>query len=486
MLNLIADAWIPVRMADGACRKIAPWQIAEPGIAFPDWPRPDLNVACLEMLIGLVYMADPPENIEDWDRRVGANPDRLREKLAPYAPAFNLLGEGPLFLQDFEPLSGEQNPVDMLFIDSAGGNTIRNNADLMVHRGRYGSLDPALAAMTLYTFQAFAPAGGAGNRTSMRGGGPLVTLVDPEADLWALVWANVPEGRPAEMRDLPWMRATKLSDNGTFTYPPDDQSFGVEAFFGQPRRLRLIAEKGVVTGVIQKPSGTNYAGWRHPLSPYYRLKLGSELLPKHPRAGRFGLRNWLGVTMGAKDDGLAEVALCLKAWKSRGGGAGSVLVAGWGMDNMKARDFTFSRQPIVDLEVEAEDRLKGLILAADQAGILLRAALAPVLAEGDAREEQREAFFIAIETDFLTALSQLASGADPEKDWLKTLRKQAFQQFDAFALPGLDQRVSDQVQKIVDARKYLGLGFSGYGTQGKVLFQELGFEVPVSKKGKAA
>lgn len=229
-LNLINDPWIPVRCADGSQRIIAPWQMADDTIIAPGWPRPDLNIACLELLIGLVYLADPPENIEEWDSRLVPDPARLRDKLREYAPAFNLLGEGPLFLQDLDPLTGDANKPDMLFIDSAGANTARNNADLMVHRDRYLALDPALAAMALYTFQAFAPSGGAGNRTSMRGGGPLVTLVDPGQGLWPLVWANVPYGQPAAMQALPWMRATRVSDKGQDTLPPDEALFSVEAF----------------------------------------------------------------------------------------------------------------------------------------------------------------------------------------------------------------------------------------------------------------
>ena len=50
-LNLIADAWIPVRCTNGR-RIIRPDQIAEADVLFPDWPRADLNIACLELLIG--------------------------------------------------------------------------------------------------------------------------------------------------------------------------------------------------------------------------------------------------------------------------------------------------------------------------------------------------------------------------------------------------------------------------------------------------
>lgn len=169
-LNLITDAWIPVTRSDDGPRIIRPDQIAEPGVLFPDWPRADLNIACLELLIGLVFLADPPADLTDWLARA-PDPQRLHDRLLPLAPCFDLIGRGPCFLQDFDDLDGDPNPADMLFIDSAGGNTARNNADLMVRRNRYASLDPALAAMALYTLQAHAPSGGAGNRTSMRGAG---------------------------------------------------------------------------------------------------------------------------------------------------------------------------------------------------------------------------------------------------------------------------------------------------------------------------
>ena len=212
MLNLVSDPWIPVLRRSGP-DTIRPDQIAEPDILRPDWPRPDLNLACFELLIGLVYLAHPPSSSED--RAHPPDAATLRAAMKALAPAFNLLGEGPRFLQDLEALEGDGNPPDMLFIDSAGDSTAKKNADLMVRRGRYQALPLPLAAMALYTLQAFAPSGGAGNRTSMRGGGPMVTLVKPEEEgLWPLVWANVPRGQslaPDDLEALPWMRPTETS-----------------------------------------------------------------------------------------------------------------------------------------------------------------------------------------------------------------------------------------------------------------------------------
>lgn len=485
-LNLITDPWIPVVDASGNRTLIAPWQMADRSLQRIDWPRADLNLGCLELLIGLVFLADPPLDADDWEYRAAPEPERLKARLAPFAPAFNLTGEGPLFLQDLKPLQGEVNPADMLFIDSAGANTARNNADLMVHRDRYPTLDPALAAIALYTFQAHAPSGGAGNRTSMRGGGPMVTLVDPGQGLWAMIWANVPDGTAGTLTDLPWMRPTKVSDKGDEILPPSSQVAGVESFFGMPRRLRLVADGAAVTGVIQRPWGIKYARWMHPLTPHYRLKPGEEWLPKHPRAGQFGYRNWLGVLAGGQGD-LTRRAACLTEWRNRGRG-GTVLVGGWAMDNMKPRDFTLSRQPVVDLPPEREDRLIGLVEAAELAGVALRGALECVLAAGEAREAEREDFFVRTESDFHSAFEALKGDEALDKvsmDWLGVLRHQALSQFECLALPGLPELETDHIARIVAAQKSLTLAFRGYGKIGGSIYSALGLEKPETRK-KAA
>ncbi|GKY89143.1 hypothetical protein STA1M1_30120 [Sinisalibacter aestuarii] len=249
----------------------------------------------------------------------------MRDRLASCAPAFNVFGDGPRFLQDLEDLDGAPNPPEMLFIDSAGANAARNNADLMVHRGRYAALGPALAAMALYTFQAHAPAGGAGMRTSMRGGGPMATLIDPGLGLWSLVWAYVPDGHPGDPSTLPWMNPTRTSEkNGSERYPV--QGTEAEAFFGMPRRLRLVEEDGLVTGVVQRPYGVNYADWVHPLTPYYRMKEGAEPLPKHPKPGPLGYRNWLRVVVQDYEGRLTETARSLRLWDQRSDGAQAHLI----------------------------------------------------------------------------------------------------------------------------------------------------------------
>ena len=214
----------------------------------------------------------------------------------------------------------------------------------------------------------------------------------------------------------------------------------------------------------------------------------------HPRAGLFGYRHWLGVLAEKPgNEGLRERAHVLKLWDERRRvmrGDAAIQVAGWAMDNMKPRDFTHSVQPIVALEPEANDMLIGLVEAAEQAALALRAALEPVLSGGEAREGEREAFYTATEADFRACFSDLKAEVAPVKvaaDWLKALKSHALAQFDALALPGLDQRESDTIERIVQARGRLVGSFVGYGTYGDKMFGALLMEKPVvKKKGTAA
>ena len=493
MLNLVSDPWIPVVRRSGR-DTVRPDQIAEPDVLRPDWPRPDLNLACLELLVGLTYLAHPPQGGDDR----GSPPDAatLRSAIKPLAPAFNLLGDGPRFLQDLEPLkplNGQGNRPGMLFIDSAGGSTAKKNADLMVRRGRYDALPLPLAAMALYTLQAFAPSGGAGNRTSMRGGGPMVTLVKPAAEgLWPLVWANVPRGEPLDPEDLdalPWMRLTATSKpvrkKAPITVSASDSSSrpAPEVFFGQPRRLRLVARSNVVTEVIQQPWGTNYEGWRHPLTPYY--KNGSETLPRHPKPGGFGYRNWRGVIL-QSETGLRPRTL-LQYLRDIEGARCSLIVAGWAMDNMKPRDFLWSEQPVFPLSKEDEDRAAGAVEAAEQAGYAVAVCVRDGVGEGDLKSgaglRAREAFFAATQGAFEETLESLSAGGRfaPE-EWVASMRGAALAIFDGEVMPGLADLGEGRRQKAIKARSKLIAAFAGRPPFGKKIFDPLGLQTPAKQR----
>lgn len=500
-LNIITDPWIP-SLREGERVAIRPDQIAEPGVGALTWQRADFNLACLELLIGLVSMADPPKDEADWLARLGRpDAERLREALAPFAPYFALDGDGPRFLQDMEAFEraakpSDIKPVDMVYIDSAGGSTASKNADLMVKRDRFPTLSPAEAAMALYTLQAFAPSGGAGNRTSMRGGGPMTTLVRPldqkgeRFSLWRLVFGNVLPGTPLVVEDakaaLPWLRPTRTSENGQVVTQGGTHS--LEAFFGMPRRLRFVFKEERVVGVVQKPWGTNYAVWEHPLTPYYRQKEDDpRWLPIHPRAGRLSYRNWLGLTMEPAGDGKGtrRTARAVHEYHNRSRVPDfELMVGGWAMDNMKPLDFSLDQYPAFPgLDENEEDRVHQLVEAANAATSALRKALkAACKIDGKFADAVIETFFAETEGEFTAAVRRIidSEGSEVEEAWFRTIRNQAVRIFDERVLGGLIDHDIKGIEARVSARSRL------LGMLAKQVRKLLDLPVPAKKKEKQA
>ena len=468
-LNLVTDAWIPV-IRHGSPTAIRPHEIAVEGVERLNWPRDDLNLACLELLIGLVYLADPPRDEGDWhDRYDAPQAERLRVALECFGPHVELTGNGPRFLQDLEPFEthvkrGAVSPPDMLFVDSAGANTVRNNRDLMVKRNRYASLPLPLAAMSLYTLQAFAPSGGAGNRASMRGGGPMVTLVRPlYADtyrLWRTVWCNVPEGQPLAAKDaaqaLPWLRPTRTSEKGQIVTP--DMSHDAEAFFGMPRRLRLVFENDTATGVVQRRYGTHYAGWVHPLSPYYCREAGGERVPVHPQPGKVSFRNWLGLAFGRADERRLVAQTVRRYHELADAPDAEVCVGGWAMSNMKPVDFGLHTYPTFRLDEPMEMRVGALVEVANFVSRRLYGLLKEAVAlQGSAAGAVQESFYSATEPEFVNAVQCVADGRgqDVEEAWMKALRSTALAILDRYTLSALSSRSLSGIEAAVAARRTL-------------------------------
>ena len=223
--NLLTDPFFPVVTSRGDRKWLSYADLAvvdsdDYPIEF-GWPRADFNIAAFEFAIGIATLAFRPLRRTDWITLWNSPPRAhdVREALARFAHAFELNGDGPRFMQEFGGLDGGATPIEALLIDTPGANGQEKNADLLTHRARYPAFGLPAAAMALYTLQQFAPSGGAGNRTSMRGGGPLTTLVLPgtekgvRAPIWRTILANVVEDSRNEIDDeelpkvLPWLAA---------------------------------------------------------------------------------------------------------------------------------------------------------------------------------------------------------------------------------------------------------------------------------------
>lgn len=529
MFNLLREAWLPIRRRSGACAPIRPAQITEaygsdPVVAL-DWPRADFRIAGLELLIGLLATAAAPSGHRAWKAWWAEPPDpaALDAAFAPFAHAFDLDGEGPRFLQDREDLVAGPEPIERLLIEAPGASTVRQNTDLLVRRGRAASLGRAAAAMALYTFQSWAPAGGAGNRTGLRGGGPMVSLVVPPGrpSLWHLLWANVPLAEaPPQPEDhpriFPWLAPTLTSESGR-RVAPDANAHPLQCWWGMPRRLRLdftasaAAMPCDLTGLPdavhvatwrQRPHGANYEGWGdvHPLTPRYRVKPGGEILPLHPQPGGVGYRHWLGLVL-RSPDGLRAPAPAVSTWHEgqRGlavsGGGARLLSAGYDMDNMKARAFVESEMPLPAAPDEAtrqrlDELATQLVLSADRVAGLLRSAIrfalfspgATVKLDAATLSAARERLWEETEPDFFGLLTNLPENA--ARRWLDRLRDVALSIFDEAA--PLTPENGGAAPRVSRARRNLLFALGGFGKEGEALCATLGLVAPAPKGRKKA
>ena len=536
-LNLIRAAWLPLRRRSGRVERVEPFRITDgidddPFVAFA-WPRPDFNGAAHEFLIGLLATTAAPENEDEWEDWWFAPPDpeALEARFGSVAHAFDLDGAGPRFLQDLDPLDGaEEKAVAALLIDAPGAQTLRNNADLFVKRGAASVLGRAAAAMALFTLNAYAPPGGAGHRTSLRGGGPLTTLAIADDHLWGRLWPNVetagsisdrwplpsplPKG-PAAI--FPWLGPTRTSSpkaGGRATTPAHVHP--LQTYWGMPRRIRLAFEESqgrrcALTGVEDRTIATAYRtrnygidyseGFEHPLTPYYAQKAGTARLPVHPRPGGFSYRHWPGV-VAQSADGLRQPARTIR-------NAGTARFAmgpkprfaafGYDMDNMKARAWMEGEYPLPliadeDMRKDLEAFIQQAVMGAETVSRFLVRAVKSALYDrpADATGDYgfiAERFFRETEVAFYEALAAAedavrtdsgANPADPTLEarhvWAKRLAVPALRLFDESAPD--DALGSRGMERHVMARFHLHLALGGRGKAGKALFGELGIPAP--------
>lgn len=534
-LNLVTDSWLPMRRRSGAVLRVAPSGLTDgidgddPIVAFA-WSRPDFDAAARELAIGLLATAcmDRLDRRAwpDWWERPPA-PEELAQRLAPLAPFFALDGDGPRFMQDLDPLAdGGESEVAALLIDSPGGQTLEQNRDLFVKRRRVAVLGRPAAAMALFTLNAFAPAGGAGIRTSLRGGGPFTCLVVPApADraalpLWHVLWLNAkppPEAgeRPGER--FPWClptRASKAPGSETSAALVDP----LQVFWGMPRRTRLLFEpnpEGVpcdLTGQVEpvvarryrsRPYGNNYKAWSraHPLTPYYRVKAADgEWLARHPQPGRLAYKDWVGLVVAddAAEKALAAPAAIVEEARGRlrdvragDRSTARLLAAGYDMDNMKPRGFVESTMPVLALgedEVQAAAALaRRMIPGAEAAARLLagcvRQALGADAHDKGAVQQAKDRFWAETEPRFFELLAK-AAPADAAEDepttrcraWRAHLAARARAIFDE-ACP-LDAEAPRGIEAVIAARRRLGLALEGYGKDGQDFFKALALTTP--------
>lgn len=525
--NLIAQAWLPVVRQDGSTGMVAPWGIAggDPPAVDLAAPRAEFRAALLEFLVGLLQTACPPKDDREWRARLKKPPEprELRELLALLQPYFNLFSAAPRFLQDaaLRPDSPHTFPVRDLLIEDTTGHFAPEGADQ--------AFCPTCAAMALFTLQAFAPAGGRGNMTSLRGGGPLSTLVRGDT-LWRTVWANV---LPLTEKGVVAATSADLASGGVFPWAgppipahgftdktwPEDKHF-LHSYWGMPRRLLLLPEETVapepcalcaeegnvlVRRYVSRPDGYDYGDtWRHPLTPYRVQGGNNPTLSVKGSANITGYTHWLGVVYGDPADSRAPLvpAACVRHFRTAQDepdpaqypGLG---VAGFDMDNMKPRQWCEGRFPLLHVAAEHEDdfraRITAMIQAAEETRKKLMGALkgalfpegSPAKIDASLFVNAAAIFWASTEGEFYCLAAQCAP--DPGLDatlpvrtaWAAKLRATALEVFDGET--GRGRFRPEEARRVVNARRILLIGMA------KALPKLLALpEAPKPKKRKEA
>lgn len=504
-MNLLEERWIPIRRASGATERIAPNEVTDrigtnPVVAL-DAPRPDFNGALIQFLIGLVQTAWVRAD-KFWDRDEmlwsPPAPCELERMFAPLKEAFHLDGDGPRFMQDLTLRPGDspaRNEISALLIDFPGAQAIEKNSDHFVKRGSGGALCPHCAAAALFCLMTNAPSGGAGHRTSLRGGGPLTTLVSyvpitsqhPPGALWRDVACNILEGAAFAGRSthfdparvFPWLRSIEQTTGRSGEVQPLDVG-RLQVYWAMPRRIRLLFDHGApvhcalcgsqalesIRHYDTKNYGLNYKGpWRHPLSPYYRIKPTDPFLPVHPQSDGIVYRHWLGWALGSKRPGREIVpAEAVHAFHSSRVEPGQLRLwaFGYDMDKMKARCWYEATFPLFDLPVDqggsaqttelVASIVDALIAAAESTVQFLRFALRDAwLGSGELRGDLgfvEAGFWNGTQQEFFAAVEQVMQllrhdgptaydlTVSLRSSWLTVLRRSALRLFDELAARG--------------------------------------------------
>ena len=504
-MNLIEDRWIPVRRQNGKEEKIAPWELTSnfehnPIVALAA-PRPDFQGGLMQFLIGLLQTAAPPDEDSglEWENwfEEPPEPEKLRAKFDPFVDCFHLDGDGPRFMQDLalkkeiKNIKANSVHVNALLIDAPGENTVKNNTDHFVKRDCVIGMCYPCAATALFTLQTNAPSGGAGHRTSLRGGGPLTTLValDPQGSgiesetLWHNIWLNVLDRRMIESEGnidtqehiFPWLAPTRTSETGKKTHPMDVDP--LQMYWGMPRRIRLDFDH--IDGVcdicsnetpvllkqyVTKNYGVDYSEeWQHHLSPH-RIDKNGKPSPHHPQPGGFTYKYWVGLSKGSEFDRPAKVVTEFSN-RRQDSEQFRLWIFGYDMDNMKPRNWYETIFPLylfrdvdksknfsirVQEKIEAAEYVHDLITKRIKEALNIKGSFGAITENFYANTERN---FFQLLRDLYDTLEKNEDGLDILEHWYKIIIRAGEKLFDDYTLR--EDVAFSNMKRIVQARKQL-------------------------------
>lgn len=495
--NLIDERWIPVERRSGKIEVISPAEIAgqeDPPVRVAS-PRPDFDGALLEFLVGLLQTAAAPSSERAWEKEFREPPPvkTLKKRLDAVREAFFLDGDGPRFMQDLTVAKDPKvstEPIGALLVDRIGESGLVEGPNLFAKPALHPELSYPAAAAALMALQTYAPSGGRGQYTSLRGGGPLTTLIAGD-DLWRSAWLNVlPRGEfaarvpgdgsaEAVQATFPWMARTKAK-------PPPKSIHPLQHLWGLPRRVRLLIEPAargtcsvtgaqdvpVVRAYLGRPEGTNYKGdFRHPWTPYSLVKAGEPWNPKKASADGLPYRDWPLLVTGTEGRSPAAVVSYFASGRRKElVSPPRVAAFGYAMNNMKPLRWCRAETPLIAASVLPDQfaaDVESLIGASEEIrktlSFQVKSAWSDRPGDLDVFEKVNPAFWSRTEPDFFAAVHGLKSAIEADdgrardavrEAWLESLHRAALELFDGFVAISADLAAPD-LKRAVLARRDL-------------------------------
>jgi len=270
-MNLLEDAWIPVRAAGGTgdLRLLTYRELlCEPGTWQVSLPRDDLELACVQLLACLTQVMFLPVDDQTL-RKWLAEPLSCKAFDAGIAPClewFDLDHPTQPFMQSRGVEAVDDTPIQKILVGLPEGN----NHAFFNEVGEVRNLSGPIAAIALFNQASNSPSFGGGFKGSLRGGAPITTLVAGKtANLRELIWLNVLT-LPRIQERLPRWTFDYKRDQPTWVKPIREgqtirwNEIGlIRGLFWQPARVELVcAQVATPCDVLRGPSGTVYSAFR--------------------------------------------------------------------------------------------------------------------------------------------------------------------------------------------------------------------------------
>ncbi|MGD9975743.1 MAG: type I-E CRISPR-associated protein Cse1/CasA [Desulfatirhabdiaceae bacterium] len=287
-MNLLTEAWIPVR-ADGGMGKfrLITYQdlicneLNEENLRI-SLPRDDLELACLQLLICLTQVIFLPRDEPELRHRfqTPVDPNEFCDRVKNIWHWFDMNHDTHPFMQTRGVKAAESTPIQKLLIGLPEGN----NHAFFNEIGEIQRISPGCAAIVLFNQASNCPSFGGGFKGSLRGGAPITTLVMGDS-LRETIWRNVitlslvkeilPDYEPDYNNDKPTWVEPVMKDETIFA-----TRIGlVRGLFWQPAHIELIPSAS--DGICDLTNQTCSVLYEKFLSEKFRYTLHDAVWP-HP------------------------------------------------------------------------------------------------------------------------------------------------------------------------------------------------------------